>query len=272
MKKWFDVSDRVAVVTGGMGQLGRAFAAGLLDGGAKVAVIVRRERSEDELQKVAGSNRNNLHQIVGNVADEGSMRDALADVVNRWGTPNVLINNAGIDAQPNGAAEENGPFETFPNEVWDAMIEVNLTGVYITCKVFGAAMAEAEDGSIVNVGSIYGLVSPQQDIYAYRKERDGKPFFKPISYSASKSGLLNLTRYLGTYWGRSGVRVNMVTFSGVYRDSQDDQFVKNYTDRIPIGRMASTEDYVGPILFLSSPASRYMVGSNMVVDGGWTAW
>jgi NAD(P)-dependent dehydrogenase (short-subunit alcohol dehydrogenase family) len=103
-------------------------------------------------------------------------------------------------------------------------------------------------------------------------ERDGKPFFKPVAYSASKSGLLNLTRYLATYWAKGGVRVNLVTFAGVHRETQDQQFVENYTARIPIGRMAEVEDYVGPIVFLVSDASRYMIGANMVVDGGWTAW
>jgi NAD(P)-dependent dehydrogenase (short-subunit alcohol dehydrogenase family) len=272
MHQLFDLEGKIAIVTGGLGQLGSAFSSALLGQGARVVAVVTHERPESVLQEVAGENRENLLQVTGDVTSEESMDAVLQACRKIWGEPEILINNAGIDSQPNASADENGPFEEFPKEIWDRVLEVNLTGVFVCCKIFGAAMAAEGRGSIINIGSIYGLLSPQQPIYAYREERDGKPFFKPVSYSASKSGLLNLTRYLGTYWGRSGVRVNLVTFAGVYRPTQDDQFVKNYTDRIPIGRMASTDDYIGPILFLASEASRYMVGSNMIVDGGWTAW
>lgn len=132
-------------------------------------------------------------------------------------------------------------------------------------------MAEAGRGSIIKFGSIYGIVSPQQAIYAFRAEEDGAPFTKPIAYSASKSALLNMTRYLATYWAQQGVRVNTLTLAGVER-YHDPRFMANYTERIPIGRMADEEEYNGAVIFLISDASRYMTGSNMVVDGGWTAW
>ena len=127
-------------------------------------------------------------------------------------------------------------------------------------------------GSIINVGSIYGMVSPVQDIYAYKKEMTGIPFIKPVAYSAAKSGVYNLTRYLATYWGKDNIRVNTFTPSGVWRDTQDEYFQRNYCSRMPIGRMAQEDEYNGVIIFLSSDASRYMTGSNMIVDGGWTAW
>jgi NAD(P)-dependent dehydrogenase (short-subunit alcohol dehydrogenase family) len=132
--------------------------------------------------------------------------------------------------------------------------------------------AAIKPGAIVNVGSIYGMVSPVQDIYAYRAEQTGVPFVKPVAYSAAKSGVYNLTRYCATYWGRHGIRVNTLTPSGVVRETQDATFQSNYTSRIPIGRMAHADEFNGAAIFLISAASRYMTGSNLVVDGGWTAW
>ena len=137
----------------------------------------------------------------------------------------------------------------------------------------GKRMKQAgKGGSIINVGSIYGVVSPVQDIYSYKKEDTGIPFVKPVAYSAAKSGLYNFTRYCATYWGRDGIRVNTLTLSGVERSDQDPRFQKNYTHRIPIGRMAKAHEYNGAVVFLLSDASVYMTGSNVVVDGGWTAW
>ena len=130
-------------------------------------------------------------------------------------------------------------------------------------------MATAGQGSIINISSIYGVVSPDQSIYDYRRQR-GEVFFKPVAYSASKSGILNLSRYLGVYWAKQNVRVNSLTIAGVF-NSQEEDFLDSYCGRIPIGRMADADEYNGPVLFLASNASRYMTGANLVVDGGWTA-
>jgi NAD(P)-dependent dehydrogenase (short-subunit alcohol dehydrogenase family) len=149
-------------------------------------------------------------------------------------------------------------------------MDVNVKGVFLASQVLGGAMARAGRGSIVNISSIYGLVSPDQRIYEYRRQQ-GQAFFKPVAYSASKSALLNLTRYLATYWAARGVRVNTMTLAGVAA-GQDEAFMHGYLQKVPLGRMAAEDEYDGALIFLLSEASRYMTGSNLVVDGGWTAW
>ncbi|MCW5940953.1 MAG: SDR family oxidoreductase [Fimbriimonadaceae bacterium] len=257
----FDLTDRVVVVTGGLGQLGRSYAKALRERGARVAILdLRAEPAEAE----------RVLTIPADVADRSSLERALATIEAAWGTPYGLVNNAALDSPPNAPAGENGPFEEYPESSWDRVIEVNVKGVFLCCQVFGGAMARVGEGSIVNIGSIYGLVSPVQDIYEYRRER-GETFFKPAAYATSKSALLNLTRYLATYWARKGVRVNNLTLAGVFND-QEEAFLEAYQERMPIGRMAREDEYDGAVLFLLSRASSYMTGANLVVDGGWTAW
>jgi NAD(P)-dependent dehydrogenase (short-subunit alcohol dehydrogenase family) len=259
----FSVRDRVVIVTGGLGRLGSQFTRALLERGAKVAVLdigaSARERGEDRLLFVDAD-----------VTDKGSLVRALEKISSKWGEPFGLVNNAALDSPPDAPAEENGPFETYPEASFDKVMDVNVKGVVLASQVMGDAMARAGRGSIVNISSIYGAVSPDQRIYQYRRER-GQAFFKPVAYSVSKSALFNLTRYLATYWADRGVRVNTLTLAGV-RAGQDATFLDNYTKKVPLGRMADEDEYNGAILFLMSEASRYMTGSNMVIDGGFTAW
>jgi NAD(P)-dependent dehydrogenase (short-subunit alcohol dehydrogenase family) len=263
----FDVRGEVIVLTGVSGQLGAAYATALLDRGARVAGLDLRpsERSD----RLAAAHPAHYHFISADVTSSASLQAALDSVVGRFGEPTVLINNAAIDAPPSAPPEENGPYETYPESSWDRILDVNLKGVHLCCQVFGGRMAAGQGGSIVNVASIYGVVSPDQSLYEYRRRR-GETFFKPVAYSASKSGILNLTRYLAVYWARQRVRVNSLTIAGVFA-GQEEAFLDAYCSRIPIGRMAAVDEYNGAVLFLSSAASRYMTGHNLVVDGGWTA-
>jgi NAD(P)-dependent dehydrogenase (short-subunit alcohol dehydrogenase family) len=271
-KDLFDLTDRIIVVTGGLGQIGRQFALEFIDRGARVAIFNRRIPEAAALAEKFPVESGRVAFFAVDITKKESVRQGLRDVVARWGVPHVLVNNAGLDTQPSAPPEVSGPFEDFPEDVWREVLEVNMTGTFLCCQVIGGAMAKEGRGSIINVGSIYGMLSPVQDIYAYKEQKTGKPFVKPVAYCASKSGLYNFTRYLATYWAKKGVRVNILTPSGVRRDTQDAEFQANYCARMPIGRMAEEDEYNGAAVFLASDASRYMTGANLVMDGGWTAW
>lgn len=263
----FDVGGEVAVITGAGGQLGQAYAHAFLERGAKVAGLDVRETPAIEALRKAYPET--FRFVAADVTSKASLTQALENVKAGLGMPTVLLNNAAIDSPPSAPPEENGPFEDYPEASWDKVIDVNLKGTYLCCQVIGSAMAKAGKGSVINIASIYGVVAPDQSLYEYRRQR-GEVFFKPVAYSASKSGVLNLTRYLAVYWAKTGVRVNSLTISGVF-NNQEQAFLDAYCGRIPMGRMAAVDEYCGAVLFLASDAARYMTGSNMVVDGGWTA-
>ena len=256
----FDLSDRVAVVTGGMGQLGAVYAAGLAERGMRVAIF----------DVTAGDVPDGARAFIVDVTDRASIEEALREVESEWGAPRLLVNNAGRDSPPDAPAEEVGPFETYPEASFDAVMDVNVKGTFLCCQAIGGAMAREGRGSIVNVSSIYGLLSPMQDLYEFRRDA-GERFVKPVAYSVSKSAILNLTRYLATYWAKDGVRVNTLTLAGVWND-QPAEFLEAYSARVPLGRMLEAPEALGAVVFLASDASSYVTGSNVVVDGGWSAW
>jgi NAD(P)-dependent dehydrogenase (short-subunit alcohol dehydrogenase family) len=270
----FSVKDKIAIVTGGLGQLGTQFVTELYQRGAKVAVFARNVSDEKIHSKLSADmiSSERLKFYAVDITKKPTIVSAVEDIKKTWGVPHILINNAGLDTQPSAPPEVSGPFEQFPEEVFREVIDVNLVGTFLCCQVVGAEMAAHEGGSIINIGSIYGMVSPVQDIYAYKKEKTGVAFIKPVAYAAAKSGVYNLTRYLATYWGKKQVRVNTLTPSGIFRDTQDAEFQKNYCARMPIGRMADEAEFNGAVIFLATDASKYMTGSNLVIDGGWTAW
>ena len=267
MSRLFSVENKVIVITGGLGQLGLAYADSLAAEAARVALL---DISSASLLPANLAENPHVRYFVADVTNRASLEAALIAIDAIWGPPHGLINNAGLDSPPASSAEENGPFETYPEDSWDKVMAVNAKGPFLCCQVFGGAMAQAGRGSIVNIGSIYGAVSPDQRIYEYRG-KEGGAFYKPAAYSASKSSLYNLTRYLATYWAGNGVRVNTLTLGGVF-NNQDPQFLDGYLRRVPLGRMAQPQDYFGPIIFLLSDASAYVTGTNLTADGGWTAW
>lgn len=266
----FSLTGRVVVVTGGLGQIGASLVRAFLAREARVAVIDAGDAASGGSRLADLSDREDFRVERADVIDRASLTRALDAIVADWGTPAGLVNAAALDSPPGAPAEQNGPFETYPEESWDKVMAVNVKGVMLSCQVIGGAMAAAGRGSIVNIASIYGLVSPDHSLYEYQRAR-GETFYKPVAYSASKSALYNLTRYLATYWAPKGVRVNTLTPGGVF-NGQEQAFLEGYARRTPMGRMARENEYDGAAIFLLSDASSYMTGANLVVDGGWTAW
>ncbi len=256
----FDLEGRIAVVTGGLGQLGQVYLSGLVERGMRVA----------SFDVAKGEVPEGVRAYEVDITERASIEEAVSDVTTRWGVPHVLVNNAGLDSPPDAPAEEVGRFEEYPEEAFTAVMDVNVKGTLLCCQVVGGAMAEAGRGSVVNVSSVYGILSPPQDLYEFRRAR-GETYFKPVAYSVSKSAILNLTRYLATYWARDGVRVNTLTLAGVWND-QAPEFLEAFASRSPMGRMLDANEALGAVVFLASDASSYVTGSNVVVDGGWSAW
>ncbi len=266
-KDIFDLSNEVIVITGVSGQLGHEYAKCLLDQRATVVGLDLDSTKQDKA--LFDCHEGKYMFIEANVTDKETLNKALLQIKKNFGSPTVLINNAGIDSNPGASSKDETYFEDYPEETWDKVLDVNLKGIFLSCQIFGKEMVENKKGSIINISSIYGVVSPDQSIYDYRRKK-GEVFFKPVAYSASKSGIINLTKYLAVYWALKGIRVNTLTIAGVF-NNQDAEFLEAYNKRIPVGRMAEQNEYNGAIIFLSSNASNYMTGSNLIVDGGWTA-
>jgi NAD(P)-dependent dehydrogenase (short-subunit alcohol dehydrogenase family) len=242
------LAGRVAIVTGALGRLGPVWVSTLEDAGATVLAIDVREA--DGVRQADVRDRATLERL----------RDEI-------GTPDVLVNNAGID-QPPDAAAATYRLEDVPLDEFRTTLDVNLVGVFQTIQVFGSAMRDAGRGSIVNIGSLYASVAPEPRFYEHMEV--DPPFLKPAAYAASKAGVVNLTRYFARLFGPHGVRVNALSPGGV-RGGQDEVFQSKYCERVPLGRMAEPDDLRGPLLFLASDASRYVTGHELRVDGGFTA-
>lgn len=269
----FGLSGDVALVTGGLGRLGRQYVRTLADAGAAVAALDVTTEVPAEIRRLVDDGRPVRVEHV-DLADRAAVEAAVARVAATLGTPTVLVNNAGLGSSPAVAVEaETGPFEDYPEAAWDAMLDSHLKAALFASQAFirhYRAGRPARAGRIVNVSSTYGVVTPDQAIYDY-KRAGGASYFKPVGYSVAKSGMLNFTRWLAEYGAPLGVRVNTLVPGGVREAGHDPAFVAEYERRTMLGRMASDEDYNGAVLFLVSPASAYMTGATVVVDGGWTA-
>lgn len=261
----FDLTGKVAVVTGAAGQIGGEYVRALLDAGASVAGLDLNLKNPKSILVEIKSEK--FFPVEADITKKESLTAALNAIVDKLGEPAILVNNAAIDAPPNAGEANTGPFEDYPESAWDAMMAVNLKGMFLSCQLIGGRMAAKAGGSVINISSIYGILSPDQRIYEYKP----KTFFKPVAYSVTKSGVLNLTRYLATYWAKKKVRVNTLTLAGVF-NNQDETFLRNYTAKVPLGRMANADEYNGALLFLASDASSYMTGGNLIMDGGFSAW
>ncbi len=270
MKDLFSLAGETAVVTGALGKLGPVWIEALLGAGASVHAIDLPETPVPDafrrLWKEYGASRLTLERA--DVTERESLEQACQACIGQHGTPGILVNNAGIDAPPDSGGTGHR-LEEIPFETGLRILAVNTLGMFLCSQVFGAAMVSAGRGSIVNIGSLYAGVSPDNRFYDHIA--CNPPFLKPPMYGASKAAVVNLTRYLATLWANRGVRVNALSPGGVLGD-QDEAFRRKFCARVPMGRMAVAGDLFGPLLFLASRASAYLTGTELVVDGGFTAW
>lgn len=254
----FDVKGRVVVLTGASGLIGRTLAGAFHARGARLALVDIPAARPAELAASLGAPAAAFECDVSQAPQVAALRDA---VLARFGRVDVLINNHQF--KPKGFTE--AAAESFPQELWDAIIAVNLTGTFLTCRDFGAVMLRQGKGSIINVASTYGVVSSNPDLY------ENNSLGNPVAYTASKGGVIMLTRYLGAYWAERGVRVNCVTPHGV-ANNHEPAFVDRFARKSPMRRLMTADEVVGAVLFLASDASSYATASNVLVEGGWTAW
>jgi NAD(P)-dependent dehydrogenase (short-subunit alcohol dehydrogenase family) len=265
----FDLSGRVAVVTGGAGILGQKFVAALADHGASVAVV-------DQAGSIAEEVARQLREafavsavgITADVSDPHSVAEMVSRVEAELGPVDILHNNAATKGSSLNAFFE--PLATFAPEAWREIMAVNLDGLFLVAQAIGSRMAERGRGSIIQTASIYGAMAPDQRIYEGSMYM-GRPINTPPVYAASKAGVIGLTKYLATYWAQSGVRVNTLTPGGV-ESGQNEVFRQRYAARVPMGRMAYPYEMASALVFLASDASSYITGQNIMVDGGLSAW
>jgi NAD(P)-dependent dehydrogenase (short-subunit alcohol dehydrogenase family) len=269
LNELFSLEGEVAVVTGALGKLGPVWIETLLDAGASVLALEQKDENShemfDELKTRLGGPRVKL--AFADVRDRPALVRVCGQCLNEFGTPSILVNNAGIDRPPD-KLDKGYLLEDIPFEENREIFEVNTLGLFLVTQVFGIEMVRAGHGSVINIGSIYASVSPDNCFYEHI--RTDPPFLKPPAYGASKAAVVNLTKYLAAQWAPYGVRVNTLSPGGVLGD-QDEAFKRKYCERVPLGRMATVSDLRGPLLFLASRASAYMTGTEIIIDGGFTA-
>jgi NAD(P)-dependent dehydrogenase (short-subunit alcohol dehydrogenase family) len=262
LKNLFTLKDRVALVTGGAGHIGRAICQTLAEQGASVVVLDRdgAEAVADEVREQYGIATMGVNL---DLADEDAVRQVPKRIVSKFGRFDILVNNAAFV----GSSELQGwavPFLEQSAETWRAALEVNLTSAFILSQAASTHLSRGSKGSIINIASIYGVLGPDWRLY------EGTGMGNPAAYAASKGGIVQLSRWLATTLAPS-VRVNSICPGGVFR-GQPDSFLEKYQSRTPMGRMATEEDFKGVVAFLASDASAYVTGQNILVDGGWSAW
>jgi NAD(P)-dependent dehydrogenase (short-subunit alcohol dehydrogenase family) len=266
----FQLKGQTAIVTGGIGLLGRGFSRTLAEAGATVIIA---DLAENKAQAYAGELAEEGFSTLGvgvNVTDKTSVEQMVQTALDHTGRCDILVCSAAMDPKFDNTQgkQRNNAFEDFPLTAWNDALNVNLTGLFLCAQAAVKPMVAQNHGVIINICSTYGLNGPDQRIY----ERPGEPpRYKPVYYSVTKAGVLGLTKYLAAYYAGKNIRVNALTPGGVYND-HDELFTKNYAYRTIMGRMAEQDEMNGALLFLASDASSYMTGSNLIVDGGWTAW
>ncbi len=266
----FNLAGKTIIVTGGVGILGRGFCHGLASFGAQVVVAdVRGDEAEALAADLARDHGVEALGLACNVADEESVDALVEKTIARFDKIDGLHNNAASKSENLEAFF--APVEDYSMDEWRKIMSVNLDGLFLVAKTVGGQIKkQGTGGSIVQTSSIYGIVGSDKRIYE-GSEYMGMQISNPPVYSASKAGVVGLTRYLATYWGDCAIRVNSLVPGGV-ESGQNDTFKERYSARVPLGRMAHRDEMVGALIYLLSDASSYVTGQTLVVDGGLTAW
>ena len=275
VKKQFELTDRIVMITGGAGFLGLQFAEAIAEmGGIPILLDFKKEYIGEALNKLKEHKYKKFDGFIADVTDENNCKSVVKSILKKYKKIDVLINSAALTKEGFSDSKKDyfANFENTDQELWEDCLRVNLTGTEIMCKLVGQIMVEQKKGSIINIASDVGVISPDHRIYQPdEKGYDGVPFNTPASYAVSKAAVIHLTKYLATYWGPYNVRVNAFSPAGVYRNHKPD-FVKKLSTCIPLGRMALLNEYKGGIIFLASDASSFMTGHNLIMDGGRTCW
>ena len=269
--KKFDMTGKTAIITGAAGLLGKQFCLALAQAGANVVMADLEKKPVLENEVEFREMGLNALAVEVDVSDPDSTKAMVERALTVFGSVDVLVNSAALDPKFDSAgvsAQGANAFESFSLDAWRQALDVNLTGMFLSSQAAVVPMLKQGQGVIVNICSMYGLVGPDQRLY---ERPDGTRQFKPVYYSTTKAGVLGFTRYLATYYAGKNIRVNALTPGGVFND-HDAVFTTQYSARTVLGRMANLDEMNGAMLFLCSDASSYMTGSNLVVDGGWTAW
>ncbi len=260
----FDLTGRIAIITGGAGLLASEHAIALSAYGATVVIADVNEEKCHEAAMILQKEGVVVSAKVCDVTSKQSWQQLLDGTLKEFGKVDILVNNAGFTNQSK-SANFDAAFENFPLEDWNAIMNVNLTGAFLGCQVIGKHMIDNGKGAIINIASLYGVVSPNHKIYP------GTGISQPVAYSVSKHGVVALTKYLATLWAEQGVRVNALTPGGIFNDHKG-LFLERFKQMNPIGRMSDKSELRGGIVFLASDASSHVIGHNLIIDGGWTAW
>jgi NAD(P)-dependent dehydrogenase (short-subunit alcohol dehydrogenase family) len=266
----FDLTGRVAIITGGAGLLGYQHGSILAAAGAHVVLLdLPQANPQLRAEQLTATHGPDCLGLAVDITSEVALLKARDTIVAKFGRIDILINNA----SNNPKVEDQKPgqpwsrLENFPLATWNDDIAVGLTGAFLCSRIFGQEMVKRNAGVILNVASDLGVIAPDQRIYRQEGVADHQQPVKPVTYSVVKTALIGLTRYLSTYWTANNIRVNAISPGGVFA-GQPDEFTAKLHQLIPMGRMAHKDEYQGAILFLCSDASSYMTGHNLVVDGG----
>jgi NAD(P)-dependent dehydrogenase (short-subunit alcohol dehydrogenase family) len=268
----FDLTDRVVLISGATGLLGKEFALAVASAGAHLVLgDLKRDSLESLKREIASVYPHTKTWVrVLDVTDASSCRSIAELCETQFNRIDAVIHSAAIDPKFELGSDTTrfSKFTEFPEELWQSSLDVNLTGAFLLAQATCKVMEKSGKGSIIFLGSNYGLVGPDQRIY--KKAGQEHQTYKPAIYSVCKAGLLGLTKFLAAYYMNTAIRINLLTPSGVW-NQHDDEFVKNYSSRTILGRMSEKNEYRGAVIFLASDASSYMTGANLVIDGGWTA-